>query len=297
MRRLAVPMNAAAPALPALRDLWALTKPRVSLLVVATTLGGMGLAGWPQSQTVLLALLGTALAVGGANALNMYLEREIDGRMARTRNRPLPAGRMRPRAALVAGLLLGLAAIPVLALGVNGLTAGLAALSLASYVLAYTPMKQRSPAAILIGAVPGAIPPLMGWTAARGAIEIPGLILFAILFIWQVPHFLAITLYRREEYARAGFRTLVQEQGEAMARRQIVIYLACLLPVSLLLVPAGVASVLYAAVALLLGLGLLGWGVVGLRRHAGNRWARGLFVGTLVYLNVLCVLLLLGGGR
>jgi protoheme IX farnesyltransferase len=268
-------------------DLWALTKPQITLMVLITTGGAMLLAGAHSLPRILLTLAGTALVVGGANTLNMYLERDIDQRMTRTRDRPLPAGRMAPGVALAFGLLLGGAAVPLLAFGVNPLTGALAAFSLVTYVWVYTPLKQRTPLALLIGAVPGAIPPLLGWTAARGAIETPGLVLFGILFFWQVPHFLAITLYRTDDYARAGFPVLAATRGAGAAKWRIVAYLAGLVGASVLLVPAGVAHGRYLAASLALGGALLAVGAAGLHPSAGRRWARRLFFATLVYLTLL----------
>ncbi|MSP59959.1 MAG: protoheme IX farnesyltransferase [Myxococcales bacterium] len=289
----AVAATATAPS--TLRDLITLTKPRITLLVLITTAGGMWLAGRPSMVRVILTLLGTALVVAGANTLNMYLERDIDGRMARTRDRPLPTRRLRPEVALAMGLALGAVAVPLLTLGVNRLTGLLAAISLILYVLVYTPLKQRSPIALLVGAIPGAMPPLMGWTATTGALEAPGLILFGILFFWQLPHFLAITLFRTDDYARAGFKILAAERGARVAKIHVVIYLAVLVPVSLLLVPVGVARTPYLVAAPVLGAALFAWGLLGLRKSAGEQWARRMFIGSLIYLTLLFGALVAGG--
>ena len=190
----------------ALRDLVALTKPGVTRMCLVTTAGGLllpssgghvppGLEG-TSWITIASALVGTAFAVGGANAFNMWWERGTDRLMARTRTRPLPAGRMTPTTALRFAWALSIASIAVLLVGTNALTAVLAASAIAGYVLVYTPLKYRTPAALVIGAVPGAMPPLLGWTAATNSIDAPGLVLFAILLVWQIPHFLAIALYR-----------------------------------------------------------------------------------------------------
>jgi protoheme IX farnesyltransferase len=278
-------------------DVFALTKPRITLMVLITTAGGMWLAGHPSPMRVLLTLIGTALVVAGANTLNMYLEREIDGRMARTRDRPLPAGRLSPSVALWMGIALGAISVPLLAFGVNKVTALLATFSLASYVLVYTPLKQRSPAALLVGAIPGAMPPLMGWTAVTGELDAPGLVLFAIMFVWQVPHFLAITLYRTDDYTRAGFKILVAERGARVAKIHALVWLVALIPVSMLLVPVGVAHGIYPYAAPALGVALLVIGAMGLARDAGEKWARRLFFATLIYLPVLFGCLLVGAGR
>ena len=273
-------------------DYVSLVKPRITLMVVCTTLGGLYLApGSPPLVRVAMALLGTVLIVGGANTLNMYIERESDSLMRRTRNRPLPAGRLDARIALWFGLLLGVAAIPVLAFGVNVLTAALGALALVMYVLVYTPMKRRSPAALVVGAVPGAMPPLMGWTAATGRLDVPGALLFGVLFLWQMPHFLAIAINQVEDFERAGIRVTPLVSGIAAAKRQIVAYTAALVPVSLLLVPYGVAGRPFLWAAAVGGALFFAWGVWGLRKSAGRRWARSLFILSLLYLTTLFVVL------
>ncbi len=277
----------------AFADLFALAKPRVTALVITTTAGGLGLA--PAKSNLSLAgfaLLGTVLIVAGANALNMYLEREIDGRMYRTKDRPLPAGRLAPRVALWFGVALSVVAIPILAVGVNATTALLAVLANLSYVLGYTPLKQRSHWALLVGAVPGAMPPLLGWTAATGTIGWGGLVLFAILFFWQVPHFLAISIFRREDYARAGLKVMPNTVGLRATRHSIVRYLVALVAVSLLLVPLGVEKQGYLVWAGVLGALFFAWGCYGLREGAGPKWARSLFAVSIVYLVLLfCALI------
>ncbi|HSQ66861.1 MAG TPA: heme o synthase, partial [Polyangiaceae bacterium] len=186
------------------RDVVALSKPRITLMVMLTALGGAWLAPVRvEGGAMVWLVLGTALVVGGANALNMLLERDTDGLMERTRNRPLPAGRLSPRTVLWFGLIASGSSIPILGFGVNATTATLALLANLLYVLAYTPLKRRSHLALLVGAVPGALPPLMGWTAATASVDAGGLVLFAILYFWQLPHFMAIALFRKDEYERA----------------------------------------------------------------------------------------------
>ena len=279
-------------------DLVALTKPRITIMVLATALGGAWLAarraGVAPAKTVLLALLGTALIVGGANALNMYLERDTDALMERTRSRPLPAGRLAPGAALAVGFVLSAVSLPLLTFGVNATTAMLAAIALTSYVLLYTPLKRRTSAALLVGAVPGAMPPLIGWTSVAGAIEWPGVLLFGVLFFWQLPHFLAIATFRRDDYARANMKVLPVERGDPTTRRHIVGYLVLLVAVSLLLAQVGVGGPLYLAAAIVLGAGFLGLGAWGLRKSAGPRWARGLFFASMLYLVLLLTALVAG---
>lgn len=284
--------------MPTMRDYLALAKPRITLMVLGTAGLGLYLApAAPQSMgsgSVLGLLLGTVGIVAGANTLNMYLERDIDGRAARTRRRPLPAGRLAPAQALGFGLALALVSLPLLYLSANLLTAGLGALALLLYVAVYTPMKQISPGALVIGAVPGAIPPLMGWTAVTGRLDLGGLALFAILFLWQLPHFLAISLYRMTEYRQAGYKVTVNEHGMDTAKLQIVLYLFALCPVTLILVPLGLGGTVYLWTALVAGLLFIALGLLGLRRQAGSRWARSLFSGSLVYLLMLAAALVVG---
>ena len=276
------------------RDLIALAKPRITLMVVITAAGGLWISrrapsgSTPLSPTLVLStLLGTALIVAGANALNMYAEREIDRRMDRTKNRPLPAGRMVPKVALWFGLALTVVSVPILAFGANALTAFLAVLANMLYVLAYTPLKQRSHFALHVGAVPGAIPPLLGWAAATGKVDAAGLILFAIMFIWQIPHFIAIALFRRADYARAGLVVMPNVTGELASRHAIVRWLFAGVAMSLLVVPLGVAHKGYLAVAALLGGGYFLYGCLGLRDGSGKSWARRLFGFSMLYLVVL----------
>ncbi len=276
------------------RELVALTKPGVTRMCLLMTLGGLALAPVPFSWTTCIAAtLGTAACVGGANAFNMWLERDADLRMSRTRRRPLPAGRLHPDQAVRFAWLLAIVGVAVLALGTNLLTAALGALAIASYVLVYTPLKYRTPAALIIGAVPGAAPPLLGWTAATGSIDAPALVLFAILLVWQLPHFLAIALYRQDDYARAGIKVVPVVRGAAIAKIQAVAWSMVLVPLSLLLVPLGVAGDAYMAVAFLLGSGFLAWSFTGLDDRAGVKWARGFFLASLVYLPALTIALVL----
>ncbi len=276
-----------------LRDVVALTKPRLTSLVLCTTTGGIGLAGGRiLSARTALTLLGTTLAVAGAHTLNCWLERDLDGFMERTKLRPLPAGRFDPRVALVLGLVYSAVSVPVLFLGVNALTALLGAIALASYVLVYTPMKTRSPAALYVGAIPGALPPLMGWTSVTNKLETAGVVLFAILFVWQLPHFLAIAINRKEDYARAGVKTLPSVRGDAVASRHIALWVAALVPITLALVPLGVAHGLYLAAALALGAMFFGVSVRGLTGNTDKPWARKVFLASLVHLTGLFVALM-----
>lgn len=271
-----------------LRDFLALAKPRITLMVVLTAAGGIWLA--PQSPdltTTFWALVATGLVVASANCLNCWIERESDGLMARTRHRPLPAGRLSANAALLFGGALGVSAIPLLAYYVNPLTALLGAVALIWYVWIYTPMKRRSGWALVVGAVPGAMPPLMGWTAATGELGAPGLVLFGIMFLWQLPHFMAISMFREREYTKAGIRVFPAERGRDWTKLHAALTCGALVPVSLLLVPLGTASALYFVLALAAGLGFFAFTLLGLRPGAGNRWARQLFLVSLLYLPVL----------
>jgi heme o synthase len=272
---------------PALADFLALAKPRITLFALITTAGGAALSpvALPAATWVFL-LAGTGLIVAAANTLNMYLERDIDCRMARTRNRPLPAGRMEPQAALAFGVALAVLAVPLLTFGVDPLTALLGVVAFVAYVHLYTPLKQRTTVATLIGSVPGAMPVLMGWTAATGGIHAGGVVLFGILFLWQVPHFHAIALYRRKDYDRAGLVILPTERGEETTRYAIVFYLAAQVQLTFLLWPIGVAGALYTAAAALLGAGYFAYAVAGIR-SGGPRWARNLFFLSIMYLPAL----------
>ncbi len=272
-----------------------LTKPRITALVVFTTAAGLWLApSRPSLQIVVLALIGTAMVVAAANVLNMYLERDTDALMPRTMRRPLPSRRIDPRRALLFGVLLAAVSIPLLAAFVGAIPGLLAAIALVSYVLIYTPLKRRTAAALLVGSVAGAMPPLIGWTAATGRIDLPGLLLFAVLFLWQVPHFLAITLLRRREYARAGLIVQANEPaGDREARRNIVLYTVALVAVSLMFIPLGVGGTVYLVSAVASGALFLALGVQGLRADPCERWARREFLGSLAYLTVLLAGLLL----
>ncbi len=277
-------------------DLVALTKPRITLNVVVTMLGGIWVAHHhtepgpvtlPEGARLTAAVAGTAVVVGAANALNMYLERFTDRLMARTRNRPLPQGRLQADLALRFGLVLAAVSVPLLTFAVNAVTGLLAALALVSYVVVYTPLKRSTTCSLLVGAVPGAIPPLLGWTAVTGRVDLPGMLLFGIMFLWQVPHFLAIATFRRDDYARAGLKVLPVERGDRVTRRHIVAYLIALVAVSFALVATGVGGRLYLGAAGALGAVFLGFGAWGLRPSAGVRWARGLFAVSIVYLMLL----------
>jgi protoheme IX farnesyltransferase len=274
-------------------DLIALVKPRIMVMALLTAAGAMRLApGAIDGPRALWLIAGTALIVGAANTLNMWLERDIDCLMARTRNRPLPMHRLAPSTALVFGALQGALSLPALAM-VNLVTAALGLLALVLYVGVYTPMKQHSHWATWVGAVPGAMPALMGWTAATGRIDLPGLAVFGVLFFWQIPHFHAIAVVRQRDYAAAGLKTLPGTHGIAAARRHIAGYLVVQVAVSLSLWPLGVAGLPYLVIACVLGAGVLIQGATGLV-DGGPRWARSVFLASIIYLPVLFAAMVFG---
>lgn len=273
-----------------LRDYATLTKPSITRMCLLMTAAGLGLAPGSASLTVIIGVLaGTALAVGSANALNMWWERDSDRLMVRTRARPLAAGRISPNAALVFGLAVGALGLTLLAATTNALTTLLGFIALASYVALYTPLKFHTPLALVIGAVPGAMPPLMGWTAVTNSLDPPGLVLFGIVLLWQMPHFLAISLFRKHDYARAGIRIVPVVRGDEVARRQAVAWATGLVPVSLLLTPLGITGTLYLVIALMSGLAFLGFAITGLRQTTGPSWAYRFFIASLIYLPLLTV--------
>jgi len=281
-----------------LADLTELVKARLSFLVIITTLVGF-LAAWtgPMDYVRFAAtLIGTALSAFGAAALNQWSERDVDALMRRTQDRPLPARRMPAREGLLFGLLFSFAGVICLAALVNLLAASLAAVTIISYVWLYTPLKRVSTLNTLVGAIPGALPPLIGWAAAKDGIQFGGIVLFMILWFWQMPHFIAIAWMYREDYARAGFKMLsVGDARGTISARQSVIYSVCLLAVSLLPSFIGLANEWYFFGALALGLGF--WGLamrfLWLRTRAA---ARLLFFASILYLPLLLGLLLAARG-
>lgn len=273
-----------------LSDYVALTKPNIVVMCLTMTAAGMWLApGSISGLTVAWTLLGTALAIGAANALNMLLERDIDAKMSRTKTRPLPAGRLSPRAAAIFGGACGVASIAILWPLVNVATALLAAFAMVSYIWVYTPLKRRTPWAMHIGTIPGAMPPLLGWTAVTASIEAPGVALFAILVLWQVPHFIAIAIYRKADYARGGVKVLPVVRGERVARRHALIAAALLVPASLALLPLGVVGWAYAIPVVAGGLFFLGVGLWRMTAQGGLKGARQFFFASLIFLPALGV--------
>jgi protoheme IX farnesyltransferase len=270
-------------------DFVELTKPRITALVVLTSWVGyyLGARGDVLVSVLLHTLLGTALTCAGTSALNMILERDLDALMQRTRGRPLPAGRLGSGEALWFAMALALAGLFELALFVNMLASLIAAATLALYLFVYTPLKRRTWLSTMVGAVPGALPPMIGWAAATGGVSAGGWALFAIQFVWQLPHFYAIAWMFREDYARGGFPMLsVIDPDGALTGRQIAGWTAVLLPASLLPVFLEIAGLLYAGAALLLGLVLLILSLGVAARHDVPR-ARRVFLGSILYLPAL----------
>ena len=270
-------------------DLYELTKPRMNFLVVITTMVGFYMASELAVDWLLLAhtVLGTALTAAGASVLNQYIERDYDKLMPRTRNRPLPGGRVEPRHALLFGVALGVAGVAYLALAVNVLTAVLGAFTLLSYVFVYTPLKRRTTLNTVIGAVPGAIPPMMGFTAADGALSSAAMAVFGILFFWQLPHFLAIAILYKKDYAAGGFLMLpVVDERLDFTGRQILLWAAALIPVSLTPAILHMTGPAYFATAALLGLAFFSFGVsCAVSKTRAD--ARKLFFASIIYLPVL----------
>jgi protoheme IX farnesyltransferase len=274
-------------------DYAALAKPRVVLMVLITTMVGyyVGLTGAPDYVRLIHLAIGTVLAAGGTLALNQYWEREVDGLMERTRARPLPEGRLQPLEALLFGAGITAAGIVYLAATVNVLSAAITFVTFALYLFAYTPLKLRTPLCTLVGAVPGALPPVTGWVAAQNDVGVGAWVLFGILFLWQLPHTLAIARLYRDDYARAGVRLLpvIDAQGRS-TERQIVTGCLALLVVSLLPTLIGIAGGLYFAGALVLG---TAFAALGARQaiDPSLAGARRVLFASLLYLPALLALL------
>ena len=272
-------------------DFLELTKPRITALVLVTAAVGyaVGTPGAFDTPRFVLFLIGTALLCGGASALNQFAERDADAKMARTSRRPIPAGRLRPEEALRFGLALCVTGLAALA-GVNLPTLLLGAASVLSYVLAYTPLKRRTTAALLVGAVPGAAPPLLGWVAVTGQADPGALALFLIILVWTPPHFWALAIHRRDEYARAAIPMLPVTHGVAFTCGRILFYAVLLWAVSLLPFAIGIGHGLYLAGACVLGARFVerAW-----RLRGDERFAMPTFRYSIVYLAALFALLLL----
>ena len=276
------------------RDYLELSKSRIVMMVLITTAAGYFFAA-PRVDWALLinTLVGTALVAAGTNALNQYVEREPDAKMRRTRLRPLPDGRISPRAALLFSVAIALIGTVYLGLAVNWLTAALGAFTLTSYIFVYTPLKRVSTICTIIGAIPGAIPPLMGWAAATGSLGAGGWIIFAILFFWQLPHFMAISWMYRDDYARGGFAMLaVRDQDGVATAGHAVFYSFALLIVSVLPSFFGLATFVYLAGAVVAGAALT-FASFAFLADRTPRSARRLFMASNIYLIVMMLLLVL----
>jgi protoheme IX farnesyltransferase len=270
-------------------DYYELTKPRMNFLVVITTAVGYYMAArytfeWPR---LIHTLIGTLLTASSASVLNQYIERDFDRLMPRTADRPLPAGRLAPAEALCFGIPMGIVGVIYLALAVNPLTAALGAFTLLSYIFLYTPLKRYTSLNTVVGAIPGAIPPVMGFTAVHNALSPQALALFGILFLWQMPHFLAIAILYRDDYAKGGFKMLpVIDRDLSLTGFQIVLYSIALIPATLMPAALGMAGQAYFTLAVLLGLAFLTFGISAAASKT-RADARKLFLASILYLPVL----------
>jgi protoheme IX farnesyltransferase len=272
-----------------------LTKPRITAMVLLTVCVGFAIAPHASAPpfALLHVLVGAALSCSGAGALNQLIERDTDSVMGRTRFRPLPTRRVSPFHAFAVGAALAAGGVVYLAATTNPLTAALNAFTLAGYLFAYTPLKRRTPHSTLVGAVPGALPPVMGWTAATGTLDTGAAVLFGILFLWQIPHFLAIGRIYREDYAKAGLPMLVvMDHDGGPTGRQMIVYAVVLIPTSLLLVPLGFGGTLYFWTALLAG---SAYAAMSARAASlpGPRTSRALLLTSVLHLPILLGALLL----
>jgi len=279
-----------------LRDFYELTKPRMNFLVTITTLVGCYMASTGRMNWTLLinTVIGTALTAASSAVLNQFVERGYDALMRRTQDRPIPAGRVTLLESMLFGTLLGLLGLVYLAVFVNLLTAFLGAITLITYIFLYTPMKRWSSLCTIVGAIPGAIPPVMGFTAFQNALSPAALAVFGILFLWQMPHFLAIAILYKDDYARGGFKMLpvIDDESLTLTHRQIVIYSIALLPMTMLPAALHMAGTAYFMAAVLLGLAFLGFAISS--AATGTRAdARRLFFASIIYLPLLLAALMI----
>ena len=272
----------------AVKDFIELLKPRVMSLVVFTGFAGMMVApGSIHPVIAAIAILCTAIATGASGAINMWFERDLDARMERTKNRPLPGGRMEPEAALAFGCVLAGGSVMVMGLGVNWAAAALLALAVGFYVFVYTIwLKRRTPQNIVIGGAAGAFPPMIGWAAVTGDVSLGGIALFALIFMWTPPHFWALALYKCDDYEKAGVPMLPVVSGVLETKRQMLLYTVLLLPVSLLPWWIGTASAAWGALATVFGLIFIGF-TVKVWFDTTDRSPRQMFRFSLLYLSVL----------
>jgi protoheme IX farnesyltransferase len=277
-----------------LGDYIALLKPRVMSLVVFTGLAGVVVApGQIHPLIALIAIVCIALASGASGAINMWYERDVDALMTRTKNRPLPMGRIDPAQALEFGLVLIFLSVFMMGFAVNWMAAGLLAAASAFYVFIYTIwLKRRTPQNIVIGGAAGAFPPMIGWAAVTGTVDLPSIVLFAIIFFWTPPHFWALALYRNDDYTRAGIPMLPVVAGERATKIQMFVYTLILFAVSLLPNVIGFAGMMYGATAVLLGLGFIGLSIMVLRDKTHDS-AKKMFKYSLFYLAALFAVLML----
>jgi heme o synthase len=279
---------------PGVRDYLALTKPRVVAMVLVTTFAGFYLGGVNFDYLLALGLLaGTALAAAGTLALNQYIERDRDAMMMRTRMRPIPDGRITPNAALAFGVVTMLAGLAILAAFANPLTAGIVASITAIYLFAYTPLKRVSWVCSLVGAIPGALPPVAGWAAARGAIGIEPMVVFAIMYVWQLPHSLAIARLYEKDYARAGFKMLPAD-GPARPRTRAIVVANCVALIAAAALPTlmGFAGIAYLVVAAAVGFGFLFF-ALRMETSPALAAARNVVLASVVYLPVVLLVMAL----
>lgn len=274
-------------------DYLELTKPNIVGLILCTVAAGyyLGSVGSVDLLGLTHVVMGSALVAGGSNALNQILERQVDAEMHRTRGRPLPSGRLRTAESTVLAWTMGIAGIAYLAVLTNALVGALAAITLGSYVFVYTPLKRYTSFSTVVGAVPGALPVVGGWAGARGTLDLEAWVLFGILFLWQLPHFLALAWLFRDDYARAGLRMLSVTSGAQATFRQALAYAVALLPVSLVPTLLGTTGVVYFGGALALSLWLIAETVAVSLDHSPRK-ARRLFLVTVVYLPVMLVLMI-----
>ena len=281
-----------------IRDLFSLCKPRLSALVIVTAAIGAVLhpvfhenlassSGFMELIRVTLAIFGVTMLVGSANAFNCYLEREIDRHMKRTQDRPLATGRLSPRTGFIWASFLFVVSILLIDLNSNTLSTVLGLVAFATYVLVYTPLKQKSKLAVYVGALPGALPPVIGWTIVAGDFGLVASILFSILFLWQIPHFIAIAVFRDEEYRQAGLITVPQVDGERSASLQLLGFSSLLILVSFLPCAFDLASRRYLVGAVISGIVFLGLCLYSLQKNGSPRWMRFVFFGTLAYLPIV----------
>jgi protoheme IX farnesyltransferase len=279
--------SAASAARQVLSDYVELTKPKVQSLLLLTTVTAMEIAGNPSVLRIALTCLGGYLSAGGAGAVNHYYDRDIDAKMARTATRPIPAGRVAPRAALIYGISLAALSFVLLSLTVNPLAASLALSGFVGYVVIYTIwLKRRTPQNIVIGGAAGAVPPLVGWAATRGSLSWTAVYLFAIVFYWTPPHFWALSLLMKDEYAKVGVPMMPVVRGERETRRQILLYTMLLYAISQLPFCAGAFGGIYLAASMTLGCAFIAGSVL-LYRRADRKTALRLYLFSLLYLALL----------